>query len=65
MSIQQLFGIRPAQGISNPYKINNAGNNFVKESFKFGDANPNRPYGIVAENALGDPTKGTKLYCLG
>ena len=40
-------------------------NHFVKDAFNFGTANPARPNGIVYENALGDPTRGTRLYCLG
>ncbi len=66
--IQRIFGlgaVNAAQGVTNPYQINRTTNNFVKESFNFGVANPNQPYGVVERNALGDPTKGTKLYCLG
>ncbi|HIT91482.1 MAG TPA: hypothetical protein IAD11_00990 [Candidatus Stercorousia faecigallinarum] len=65
MAIQKLFEIKPVQGVSNPYNITRAENNFAKNAFNFGEANPNRPNGIVQHNALGDPTKGTKLYCLG
>ncbi len=65
MSIQKLFAINPIRGTQNSYGVNHTGNNFVKNAFNFGDANPNRPNGIVCENALGDPTRGTKLYCLG
>lgn len=65
MSIQKLLKINNLQGILNPYKTNKYGSNFVKNTFNFGDVNLNRPNGIVYENALGDPVKGTKLYCLG
>ncbi len=66
--LQRLLGlgsVNAAQGVTNPYQVNRATNNFVKDSFNFGLANPNQPYGVVEENALGIPTKGTKLYCLG
>lgn len=65
MSIQKLFGINGLKAVSNPYKSARVENNFVKNAFNFGDANPNRPNGIVTPNALNDPTKGTRLYCLG
>lgn len=66
MSVQKLFGISSIQNSSAP-KINNRGDidtNFVKQTFNFGGANPNKPDGIVYENALGDPPKGTQLYVL-
>ena len=66
--LQRLLGlgsVNAAQVVTNPYQVNRATNNFVKDSFNFGLANPNQPYGVVEENALGIPTKGTKLYCLG
>ena len=65
--LQKLFGIgsvHAARGVTNPYQTNKATNNFVKNTFNFGEANPNRPESRVAANALGDPTKGCKLYCL-
>lgn len=65
MSIQKLLGINAIRGTKNSYGVNHTGNNFVKNAFNFGSANPNRPDGIVLENALGIPTRGTKLYCLG
>lgn len=64
MSIQKLFGINALKTVSNPYQSPRVENNFVKNAFNFGDANPNRPNGIVTPNALNDPTKGTRLYCL-
>lgn len=68
MGIQKLFRIgvvRPSQGSTNLYRTNYAGNNFIKNTFNFGEANPNRPDTRVAANALGDPQKGCNLYCLG
>ncbi len=66
MSIQQLLGINKAQSLTNVYgSYARPADNFVKNAFNFGAANPNRPNGIVYENALGDPSRGTKLYCLG
>lgn len=65
MSIQKLFGLNGIKGVSNPYQSTRTESNFVKNTFNFGDANPNRPNGIVMPNALNDPTKGTRLYCLG
>lgn len=65
MSIQKLFGINGLKAVSNPYQNARVENNFVKNTFNFGKANPNRPNGIVTPNALNDPTKGTRLYCLG
>ena len=65
MSIQKLFGLNGTKGVSNPYQSTRTESNFVKNTFNFGDANPNRPNGIVMPNALNDPTKGTRLYCLG
>lgn len=65
MSIQKLLGISGINGVSTPYQNTRVESNFVKNTFNFGDANPNRPYGVVAPNALNDPTKGTRLYCLG
>ena len=65
MSIQKLLGISGINGVSTPYQNTRVENNFVKNAFNFGDANPNRPNGIVTPNALNDPTKGTRLYCLG
>ncbi len=65
MSIQKLLGINGLNVTQNVRGISNSGNNFVKNAFNFGNANPNRPDGIVYENALGDPAKGTRLYCLG
>lgn len=66
MSIQMLFGISGTNAAGNLSKQSfRAENNFVKNTFNFGEANPNRPNGIVKHNALNDPTKGTKLYCLG
>lgn len=65
MSIQKLFGINGLKAVSNPYQNAKVENNFVKNTFNFGEVNPNRPNGIVTPNALNDPTKGTRLYCLG
>lgn len=65
MSIQKLLGISSLSGTQPVKSIKTSGENFVKDAFNFGTANPNRPYGVVTENALGDPTRGTKLYCLG
>ena len=65
MSIQKLLGINSLQGTKAVSGVERHVNHFAKEAFNFGTANPNRPYGVVAENALGDPTRGTKLYCLG
>jgi hypothetical protein len=66
MSIQKLFGINGTNAAITVSKQSfRAENNFVKNTFNFGEANPNRPNGIVQHNALNDPTKGTKLYCLG
>lgn len=65
MSIQKLFGINGLKAVSNPYQNARVENNFVKNTFNFGDANPNRPNSVVTPNALNDPTKGTRLYCLG
>lgn len=67
--LQKLFGIGYAQGlkgITNPYQTNKVTNNFVKNTFNFGTANPNQPNQVIAENnPLGIPSRGTKLYCLG
>ncbi len=65
MPIQKILGINALFETQNVHGISNAGNNFVKNAFNFGNANPNRPDGVVHENALGDPTRGTRLYCLG
>ena len=46
MSIQKLFGINGLKAVSNPYNITRAENNFAKNAFNFGEANPNRPNGI-------------------
>ncbi len=67
MGIQKLLGIgaaRQTQGVTNPYRTNYSGNNFIKNTFNFGEANPNRPDTRVAANALGDPQQGCNLYCL-
>lgn len=67
--LQKLFGIgyvQGAQGLSNSYQTNKGTNNFVKNTFNFGTANPNRPNQVIAENnLLGIPSRGTRLYCLG
>ncbi len=65
MSIQKLLGINSLQGTKAVSGVNRNVNHFVKDAFNFGTANPARPNGIVYENALGDPTRGTRLYCLG
>lgn len=65
MSIQKILGINAIRGAQNVNGIKHTENNFVKNAFNFGAANPNRPNGVVYENALGDPTRGTRLYCLG
>lgn len=61
-AIQGINGTRGAVPI---YQIENTGKNFVKNTFNFGNANPCQPEGRVYDNALGDPTKGVNLYCLG
>lgn len=66
MSIQKLLGINRTNWDGTVSKQSfRTENNFVKNTFNFGEANPNRPNGIVTPNALNDPTKGTRLYCLG
>lgn len=68
LELQKLLGIgsvQNVQGVTNPSRISRTPNSFVKDTFNYGKANPNQPYGVVEENALGMPTKGTKLYCLG
>ena len=62
--LQKLFGVGSTQGITNPYQTNKVANNFVKNTFDFGIANPNRPETRVVSNALGDPKKGCNLYYL-
>lgn len=67
--LQKLFGIgsvQGAQGLSNSYQTNKVTNNFVKNTFNFGTANPNQPNQIIEENnPLGVASRGTRLYCLG
>lgn len=68
MAIKSLLGlgsVGATQVVANPYQANRTPSSFVKDTFNFGKANPNQPYGVVEENALGIPSKGTKLYCLG
>ena len=68
MAIKSLLGlgsVGATQVVTNPYQANRTPSSFVKDTFNFGKANPNQPYGVVEENALGMPTKGTNLYCLG
>lgn len=66
MSIQKLFAGNSSINIGiNPNTALYHRDNFVKHTFNFENSNPNRPNGIVEVNALGDPPKGTKLYCLG
>ncbi len=65
MSIQKLLGTSWGNRVSNHGNAVYRDNNFVKNTFNFGNANPDKPNGIVYENALGDPPKGTRLYCLG
>lgn len=68
MAIKSLLGlgsVGATQVVANPYQANRTPSSFVKDTFNFGKANPNQPYGVVEENALGMPTKGTNLYCLG
>ena len=69
MGISSLFGINSAsqvRALDDYPRLNvNSGSNFVKNTFNFEKANPNRPESRVAANALGDPTKGCNLYCLG
>lgn len=58
----KLFGINPAQGVTNPFQVNNkqfADKDFAKASFDIGTANPNRP------EHRGDGIHGLNLYCLG
>lgn len=61
MPIGKLFGINPAQGTQGPLKPNTnyTDINFAKNSFEFGNANPNRP------EHRGDGIHGRNLYCLG
>jgi hypothetical protein len=66
MAINQLLRLTGTRGATPIYQINNdGGKNFVKNTFDFGQANPCQPEGRVYDNALGDPTKGVNLYCLG
>lgn len=65
MAINQLLGLTQARGTAPIYHVDNAGKNFVKNTFNFGPANPCQPESRVYDNALGDPTKGVNLYCLG
>ena len=68
MAIKSLLGlgsVGATQVVANPYQANRTPSSFVKDTFNYGKANPNQPYGVVEENALGFPSKGTKLYCLG
>lgn len=67
MAINQLLGLTAYRGATPIHQINNfGGENFVKNAFAFeGKANPCQPESRVYDNALGDPTKGVNLYCLG
>lgn len=55
----KLFGFNPAQGVKNPFQVNTqcTDKDFAKNSFTFGDANPNRPESR-------DDVHGKSLYCL-
>ena len=57
MGIGKLFGINPAVGAVNQYQVSRPDNNFVKNTFNFENANPNRPESR-------DDVKGKNLYCL-
>ena len=56
MSIQKLLGITQTRGTQNA-RTETPQVNFVKDSFNFGKANPNRPESR-------DDIHGVNLYCL-
>lgn len=59
MPIGKIFGINPAQAVTNPFKVNGSAvdKEFAKNSFNFENANPNRP------ESRSD-VLGKNLYCL-
>lgn len=57
LNVGKILGIGQAQATTNPYRIDRAPENFVKNSFEFGQANPNRPESR-------DDVHGKHLYCL-
>ena len=64
----KLFRLGAATGVTNPQQSNKVTNNFVKNTFNFGEANPNRPNTRVSEDLArngGGPAQGNFLYCLG
>lgn len=58
MPIGKLFGINPAVNAASTYQPSrHADNDFVKNTFNFENANPNRPESR-------DDLHGMNLYCL-
>lgn len=57
MSIEKLLGITSSRGTQNVRTEATPQVNFVKDSFDFGKANPNRPESR-------DDIHGVNLYCL-
>ena len=61
MPITKLLGIT---GTQTPYIAETNGNsNFIKNTFSFGSANPNRPEGRNL-NPYAGVLKGANVYCL-
>lgn len=56
----KIFEVNPALRTTNPFQVNtnSADKDFAKNSFTFGNANPNRPESR-------DDIHGKFLYCLG
>jgi len=61
MPIGKLLGI--TSSYQTPYIAETNSNNFVKNTFSFGKANPNMPEGRNLNRYAGD-IKGENLYCL-
>lgn len=58
MPIGKIFGISPAQGVTNPFHVSKpVDNKFAQNAFNFENANPNRP------ESRSD-VLGKNLYCL-
>ena len=57
MPIGKLFGITPSSNVKHPERKAQECTNFAKNSFNFGEANPNRPESRDNEH-------GVNLYCL-
>lgn len=57
MPIGKLFGINPVVSTANQYQVTKTDSNFVKNTFNFENANPNRP-------ETRNDVKGKNLYCL-